>query len=771
MISRMRKLRPAVDSRGPALLCLAVWLVAGLLGCRPPEDASPYRLTHDLLAELPQGDLITEIRGLAFGTVESHPFLLSGFSDDHFEQRMERPYAWGIGATSELSLPVLRRRDAELVLELRPLPFDGAPPQGIEISLNETPLGRLELEPYLATYRLPMPAEAQILGDNTLRFEYDWHRRPNEVGGAATDRRELAVAFFTLRWSLPSPSVDVKPQVDADRGHLFLPQGLRLELYLDLTGRDRLRAEEWSFRGDSSHLRISLQTEGGQPQMVADLQSAPPGNTIELPGDGPRIVRLRIESLAMDPTAGPLDPEQGVVLTRPRIESEAPISPPVTAAVESAPATTAGGQGSAQPPHLIITMIDTLRADHLGTYGYGRPTSPHFDALAAESLLFERAIAQSSWTRASVASVFTGLWPLAHGTNLRDHVLPDDAVTLAELLQQRGYRTAAFLANANVSELFGFSQGFDHVEDLTQWEIDGPEINAHVRRWLEQQEDGVPLFLYIHTIDPHSPYDPPSPYRETFAPQVATDIAWTPERLPQAVRRRHREATAQQMAEMIDLYDAEIAYADAALGELRRLLEERDLFDKGLWVVLSDHGEEFLEHGNLEHGKNLFGESLHVPLLIKPVGRSGGDFEAQRIAVPTQHIDLLPTLARQLDLPPDPTWQGRDLTPLWRRGEELADGKIYSYLHLDGAPRVSLVYGDWKIIQLADDSLAEPHLYHLAEDPGEQRDVARQYPVRRGYLLKLLRQRLSSPEGRLEAATAEIDDRLRQRLQALGYLQ
>ncbi len=785
------------------LPCIILFVVlGGALGCRDPEQGPEPTVTHDLLAELADGELISEIRGLDFGTTQSRPFLHRGFSRDHFERRLQRPYVWGVGEGSEISLPMLRRRDAELVLELRPLQVQDAPPQNVEVSFNGSPLGRIELGPHLGSYRVTVPASTQVLGNNSLSFRYAWNRRPSQVGGAATDHRQLAVAFFSLRWSRPSPAVAAKPQIDIAAGRVFLPQGIRLDLYLALEGSSSLTAEQWSFRGDSSRLRLSLQEEGqNEAQTVADLDAPPPDGTLALPGEGRRLVRLSLESLSREGIPQALDPDLGIVWQRPQLENtvEVPSAGGPAAGDPAAGGPAAGGPAADGPPadgppadsdsvaatpaaaqtptanptpHLILYMIDTLRADHLGAYGYGRTTSPHFDALASQSLLFEQAIAQSSWTRSSVASLFTGLWPLAHGTNLRDHVLPEDAVVLAELLRQRGYRTAAFLANPNVSELFGFAQGFDHVRDYGAEDVDAVVINEHVAAWLDDQQPETPLFLYIHTIDPHSPYDPPSPYRERFAPLVAADVAWTPNRLPRSVRRRRSAASAEQMAEMVGLYDAEIAYADAALGELRQMLEGRQLFDNSLLVVVSDHGEEFLEHGYLEHGKNLFVESLHIPLLIKPAGRPGVDFQPRRIGDPVQHIDLLPTLGRQLGLPPDSAWQGRDLSSLWQSTGQLKKTPIFSYLHLDGAPRIGLRRGDWKVIQrLQADQLVEPHLYHLPSDPGEQKDLATSRPIRLGYLSRLLRQRLSSPEGRLEAGSVEIDERLRLRLEALGYLQ
>lgn len=756
----------------------------------PPQADLPYQPSHDLVVELPYADLRSEVDGLVFGLPESRPYLTGGFAPNAFEERLQRPYVWGVGEASEIRWPILRPRDGTLDVELRPYRFPGAQPQTVEVFLNDTPLANLELRRGVTTYSLPIQATQQRRGDNRLRFRHGWWQRPSEVGGPVHDNRQLATAFFGLRWQKPSPAAGASPQVDLDTSRLFLPQGVGLDFFLKLSGPSRLWADSWIFRGASTQGSITLQEEGRPTVELASLERAPTGGWIDLPGDGERLVRMGVDVFAAGDSPS-MDPELGLGLVRPRIESSASLdssalspstlNPSKTSTASTAPAHLGTGavpterstppESATQRPDIFLLMIDTLRADHLGTYGYERPTSPHLDALADEALLFENAVAQSSWTRASVASMFTGLWPLAHGTNLRDEVLSDAAQTLPELLQAQGYRTAAFFSNPNISELFGFRQGFDHVLDFGKDDVDADVIHRHVLEWLDQQDDDTPLFLYVHTIDPHSPYDPPAEQRRRFAPQVDEGIAWTPARLPRAVRRRRAEATPEQMTEMIDLYDAEIAYADAAFGRFRDDLEQRSRFEPSWLIVVSDHGEEFLERGNLEHGKTLFGESLNVPFIVKPPGTPGVDFESRRIAERVQHIDLLPTLGRPAGLPHDPAWQGRDLTPLWQGSEPLKPVPIYSYLHLDGSPRLSLIDGPWKLIlRQQDGQLVGPHLYHLVNDPGELEDLGEELPIRRRVMTRQLQERWMAPEGRLERATTELGEDLKRRLEALGYL-
>ncbi len=173
-----------------------------------------------------------------------------------------------------------------------------------------------------------------------------------------------------------------------------------------------------------------------------------------------------------------------------------------------------------RPPHIVVYLADTLRADHLGLYGHSRPTSPRLDALGEEAVVFERAYAPSSWTKASTASLLTGLDPLAHGAVSRRHRVPSRTVLVAEALSERGYRTGAVVTNPHVVARFGFDQGFDAFRDLGKLGIRPRELRSdRVHRELVDllpRRGGPPVFLYVHTIDPHAPNNPPAPYDRLF---------------------------------------------------------------------------------------------------------------------------------------------------------------------------------------------------------------------------------------------------------------
>ncbi|MBI1851939.1 MAG: sulfatase [Planctomycetes bacterium] len=350
------------------------------------------------------------------------------------------------------------------------------------------------------------------------------------------------------------------------------------------------------------------------------------------------------------------------------------------------------GRGS-DGPSIVLISIDTLRADALGCYGEKRPTSPHLDAFARESVRFTRAIAQDGVTSPSHASVFTSLYPIVHKVRNSDLGLGnglDDAgkvietfrldrkiPTIASVLRDAGYRTAAFVGGGNVNHEVGLDQGFDLFDDA---ETNG--MNGDMRglfdpsRALAWAADHAheKVFLFLHTYIPHSPYLPPSPWDREFDPDYTGKIptnrdAFFAEAAPEHADRERRfwgsvdPNDPRDLQHLKALYAGDVRYADSAFDAILAGLRRAGLVDDAIVVVLSDHGEEFLEHGAFEHPGELYEELAHVPLLIhlpraKEKGRS--------VDATVQLIDVFPTLLDLVDAPIPRNAQGRSLLPLLR---------------------------------------------------------------------------------------------------------
>jgi len=298
-------------------------------------------------------------------------------------------------------------------------------------------------------------------------------------------------------------------------------------------------------------------------------------------------------------------------------------------------------------PLVVVYLVDTLRADHTGPYGYARATTPRLADFARDGVVFENAVAHSSWTRPSVASFLTSQLPAEHGAVFVRGRLDAKNETLAEMLDAAGFATAAAVGNTVVSApRTGFEQGFHAFVDTRPVAKD--TVDAALR--LLDATRGRPTFLYVHTMDPHIPYQPPEPWLSMFDPKPTGDA---PGRDPRRDKdpERNREA-------FVARYDGEIAYGDAEFGRFVAELKARGLYDRSLIVFLSDHGEEFLDHGDWGHGVSLYEELVRIPLVVKfPRNRHAG----RRVGGLVQGVDVLPTVLEEMGRPLPATIRGRPL--------------------------------------------------------------------------------------------------------------
>jgi arylsulfatase A-like enzyme len=368
-----------------------------------------------------------------------------------------------------------------------------------------------------------------------------------------------------------------------------------------------------------------------------------------------------------------------------------------------------GSARSAEPsrPSVLVLLVDALRADHLGCYGYQRDTSPRIDALAAESMLFANAWAQSPWTKPSVPTLFTSLYPMQHGVyegetpgspgHLESDVLSAELRTIAEALRDAGYRTAAFVYNDHLPAEHGFDQGFE----LYEWgDFDAAEIN---RRFLEflGREDPRPFFAYLHYLDVHWPFKPSAEFRDRFADSSRSELFdredWKGlrDRINDGVTR----VSDSDRRRLVDLHDAAIAELDARIGELLDSLRAQGRLEGTLILLTSDHGEELLDHGRVGHGSTLFEEVLRIPLMIRlPRAEQAG-----RRAAPARLLDLYPTLLGAAGLPRPDGLEGRDLL-----ANSDPPGAIIAETRHKRTYRVSVRRGRWKYIRIYQASGAGP---------------------------------------------------------------
>ena len=430
-------------------------------------------------------------------------------------------------------------------------------------------------------------------------------------------------------------------------------------------------------------------------------------------------------------------------------------------------------------PNLLLVTLDTTRRDHLSCYGYDRETSPNLDRLAREGQKLERAWAVSSWTLPTHASLFTGLYPSTHGAHAaegedaisldaavrdpggiyreeRARALPEEAVTLAEVLRDAGYATGGVAGGPWLEPVFGLAQGFEFYDG----EVDstagrrGEEVNARALAFLREQGDG-PFFLFVNYFDPHAPWDPPPAFRFRFFPEA---------RLPDVAR---DEAAARDFD--VSQYDGEIAYMDRCLGELLRALRDMGLYDRTWIVVTSDHGELLGEHGLWWHGLGLFEEEVRCPLVIKwPEGWP----PLPDGAAPFRQVDLMPLVLERLGIESPGRMEGS------ARGREEAPVVCELFRNPFRVRRfgarfdralTAVISGGFKLVLSTREGDPDAGLFSLEGDAGEGRDLSTELPGEAQRLRRLLekwRRGLAPP---LPARAARPGADTRKRLRGLGY--
>lgn len=398
--------------------------------------------------------------------------------------------------------------------------------------------------------------------------------------------------------------------------------------------------------------------------------------------------------------------------------------------------------------NVLIVTLDTTRADRIGAYGYGDVHTPTLDRLAREGVLFEQASAAAPLTLPAHSSLFTGKFPPEHGVRDNGGYFLDPAeTTLAEVLKGRGYKTGAFVGAYVLDGRWGLNQGFETYADdfdLSKYKAislgaiqrPGNEVVDRALRWLGTVDDSR-FFGWVHLYDPHSPYQPPEPFKSMY-----------PDRP----------------------YVGEIAFTDAQVGRLVSYLESRHLLERTVIVVMGDHGESLDEHGEATHGFFIYESTLHVPLIVRapyPAARGG-----RRVADVVRSVDVMPTVLALLDVPVPAGIEGTSVVPLLTgasrdMGLESYSEALYPLHHFGWSDLRAMRSGRYKVV-----AAPRPELYDLQTDPGERSDLFRQREALGQRMLGRLRERERAfgKRDRGDTKSVEVDPDARARLAALGYV-
>ncbi|MCD4707393.1 MAG: sulfatase [Candidatus Sabulitectum sp.] len=356
-----------------------------------------------------------------------------------------------------------------------------------------------------------------------------------------------------------------------------------------------------------------------------------------------------------------------------------------------------------QKVNVVLIIIDTLNADHLGCYDYCRDTSPAIDSLAASGILFRNCQAQAPWTLPGMASIFTGLTERSHRCSHYDgfsHGLDPEMPTLTTILKEQGYSTAALVNVGYLGEPFGITKGNDYF-----WYNDDGSDNADITvnallEYFSSNEVPKPFFTVIHLFDPHLPYDPPSPFNTLFKHSGTNGITEWPE-----IELCFDPVLIEHMTAM---YDSEIRWTDSQLSKLFSGMREMGLADNTLFILIADHGEEFMQHGDWGHAHNLYQQALHIPLILTGPGIEPGTVVSENVG----QYDVLPTVLKYLEMAVPDHVEGINIL-----GEIPETRVIPSSGVIADTASAACLQGSKKVLWFVEPDSSET--FNLEDDPGE----------------------------------------------------
>ncbi len=672
---------------------------------------------------------------------------------------------WAVGPRSTVTASLLSGGLRFLYLDCRPSGAHKAEPQTISIEVNQTACSKIELRSGWGEYWIAIPDGLLQAGANLISFDYGHFASASNRG---SESRELAVAMRRLGLFFHKPGSEFEaawasPIRGAETGSielvrsgavvvpLRLPQGrntLRLQARADLdsSGPESLSFVMSYLDSDGVVTELFAATGVGQSDLLVDDGSA----GFELGDQGLCWLVFDVRFV---------NQKTRLILEQPRLQTR-----------------TTGGRRRVEPipgqhPDIVVMIPDAARPDHMGCYGYRRPTTPNIDRLAGKSLVFSNAFAQASYTTCSVPTMITGLSFSRHGVIHHHQRLADEATTLAEYLKRLDYATFAVTANPYHSVNRGSDQGYsEFVETWRRFGASQEEgldphnlTNLAIER-LQRGFDGKPFYMLLHYVPPHAPYTPPARFDVFGDPSYGGPINGERE-TNLALRRGELIPDASDMARLVSLYDGNLLRVDDAIGRLLDELRARPRWSDTVVLVASDHGEAFFEHGYQGHERTVYDEMIRVPFILRlPEDSAPAGIDPARQA---SLADIVPTLLSLVGGRPEPTVTGVDLLA---RPASVMQGEDRWLISRTGGerPTYGVRTGRWKAVL---NEVRVRELYDLDSDPGEQNNLAAQNTLFVVGLSQLLHQALAEPgEVKAGAAGPELSPDEREALHALGYL-
>ncbi|MEZ4286812.1 MAG: sulfatase [Polyangiales bacterium] len=566
---------------------------------------------------------------------------------------------------------------------------------GKELNANALAAGAFQ------TLTYAIPAGAMIDGENVFLFRtngdtsFDWVMvRPGDAPIDPEFMPKVSAPTKMSALNVERDAIEIAKSDSRSRSSLTYYLEVPANAWLVFGASEKLDEPSES----ASALKVSIEADGDRsgPTELLSTELGPRwrDHAISLKAYGGKIARIKFRNLG-----------RSALLSDLRVVREAPVS----AAPQPATA-----------KNVIVILIDTLRASKLQMYEpNSRVRTPAMDSFAKASVVFEHAQAPENWTKPSVASVLTSLSPSTHGTKEQDAKLPDSVLMVSEILKQSGFTTGSFIANGYVSDAFGFDQGWDYYTNYIRERrrTEAENVFGEAIKWIAKNKEKR-FFAYVHTIDPHVPYDPPDRYLKMYDPEPydgQVQNRRTHLMMDDAKKNPSKYNFTRRDKERIEaLHDGEISYHDEFFGKFIKELDTLGILDNTIVVITADHGEEFQEHGSWGHGHSVYQELLHVPLIVSWKGVLEGD---QRVPATVSTMDVAPTVLQALGIDLPDVFEGRSLLGFARN--DWPEAPYVGFSEFMDHRRV-VVGGGRKLILRGSST---PVYFDLVRDPWEKNEL------------------------------------------------
>ncbi len=723
-----------------------------------------------------------------------------GFEEQYADVRT---VVWALEGGSTLRFELLSLQDIAVFLVCKSLPYEEAPSQSLSVIVNDKPLISFKLTPYFKQYRIYIPSSLLRQGENYLKFVPKYAIVPPIAAERSKNPSKLSACFDYLllkpvewhekgfRFDLSPTSMDKKPipgkKIEASEVELWRVGLWERSYYLKIPPHSRFKynlgfiSEEYD-RISPFKIDITIREEKGKEMPLRSLSFDGKAlkslkrlteGTIDISPYWNKVVNLTLH-FSIDETSS-FNPASFIYFT-PRIIKYTAKEKSISAQRKldrRAQSQLQEIRRACAGSNVLIFIMDAAQPFHMSAYGYPRKTTPNVDEVGKDGIIFQNGYCQAVYTLASTASLMTGLYPDVHYVLFANHKLTNNATTMAEVFQNSGYQTAAFVAMGNASSDFGYAQGFDSFYESFKQEgytSHAKDFLPVILPWFEEHGSD-PFFIYVHFREPHSLIDPPPPFTDMFDKDYQGTI--DPRRHRFKIMYHNIKMTPRDLYHIRATYDASICYVDSVIGKIIDKLKSCGLYDRTIIIILADHGEALWEHEFFGHNVHVYDEISRIPFIIKlPSTVSIKDVNNEAL---TQTIDIFPTLVDILQLSPqNAVLQGKSLLPLMAGTANSVNEYLY-FRTLWQTPRYGVRGTVYKYIFYT--RTGQEELYNLQDDPEEKNNLIGSNEVieienyfRQQFSMWVHQQRnLRRIYGAVERAT-EIDEATIKNLKALGYI-